>query len=375
MKSTVGEAWVETGQKQQSCLRHYKVLSQLFSIKTITVWRIPGTGTPAWCCRALTGARWLHYLKNTAHPQVRLINLARHCWSNKPGVAVWLSLFSQNDQSALRAREAASNPAEEFNPCRLTWVPAPQRLVSHCLKIPGARFELRNTSDPTHKSCYTAPPEQKRLITLQKSFPTTVKYTKCGGEAMCKVSAFLFNWFRLFCCLTAVGWLLSWGQVHVFLVVLFRCRVVYWSYEVSFGTGQVLSHSVIQAQWHCLKAIVWGLRWIGGEHSSCNTNCCTSWDKLKWVDASCVFFLFFFFSWLFFTGLDAHDLDDELDEVGQFGNAAEKLLPIKLVPSLGSWLSVTWNERLSRTQTQCVPSPWWKSWKSCRAWQWCTKTI
>lgn len=74
---------------------------------------------------ALTGARRRRrHLENAAHPQVGLTKSpARPCWSNKPEVAVWLSRFSaersvsnKHCHSWLQHREAASNPAQEFNP-------------------------------------------------------------------------------------------------------------------------------------------------------------------------------------------------------------------------------------------------------------------
>lgn len=112
--------------------------------------------------------------QNTAHPQVGLINLARHCWSNKPEVAVWLSLFStersvstKHCQSWLQPQEAASNPAEEFNPCTSTWGSALRQLFAAALKIFEARFDLHDPSDPTCTSHYITPPGQKKLITLQ----------------------------------------------------------------------------------------------------------------------------------------------------------------------------------------------------------------
>lgn len=56
-----------------------------------------------------------------------------------------------------------------------------------------------------------------------------------------------------------------------------------------------MSHSVIQVQWHCLKAVVlWitleklrmGVR--SGAASGRDTKGCTSPDGLRWVDAGCI---------------------------------------------------------------------------------------
>lgn len=172
--------------------------------------------------------------QNTAHPQVGLINLARHCWSNKPEVAVWLSLFSaersvstKHCQSWLQPQEAASNPAQEFNPCRQSWVSTPQQDFSCCLEISWDSFELHNLSD--HKNCrsFIAAPQNKRnLITLQKAVPqlTAVKYAwkqVWKGDKKWKENLTLYNWFRLFCCQIAVGRLLSWRLNHVYSIVLF----------------------------------------------------------------------------------------------------------------------------------------------------------
>lgn len=82
-------------------------------------------GKSALCTSALTGAwRRRCHLENAVHPQVGLTKSpARPCWSNKPEVAVWLSRFSaersvsnKHCHSWLQPREAASNPAQEFNP-------------------------------------------------------------------------------------------------------------------------------------------------------------------------------------------------------------------------------------------------------------------
>ena len=100
--------------------------------------------TSASCCTAPDRCTETASPQNTPHPQVGLINLERHCWSNKPEVAVWLSLFSversvstKHCQSWRQPWEAASNPVEEFNPCRLTWVSAPQWRPPRCVRISG----------------------------------------------------------------------------------------------------------------------------------------------------------------------------------------------------------------------------------------------
>lgn len=54
-----------------------------------------------------------------------------------------------------------------------------------------------------------------------------------------------------------------------------------------------------------------------------DTNCCTSPDGFKWVDAGSFCQLYVF------SGFDA----DELDEVREIGKAAERLLPARLVLS------------------------------------------
>lgn len=172
--------------------------------------------------------------QNTAHPQVGLINLARHCWSNKPEVAVWLSLFStersvstKHCQSWLQPQEAASNPAEEFNPCTSTWGSALRQLFAAALKIFEARFDLHDPSDPTCTSHYITPPGQKKLITLQNVLQQRRKKKPKKKNPKTTERVSQFNWFRLFCCLIAVGQLLSLSQSHVYPVALFLTRGVY----------------------------------------------------------------------------------------------------------------------------------------------------
>lgn len=58
--------------------------------------------------------------------------------------------------------------------------------------------------------------------------------------------------------------------------------------------------------------------------SGCDTNCCTSPDGFRWVDAGCILP-----PECFDSGFDA----DGLDEVGEIGKKAERLLPTRLVLS------------------------------------------
>lgn len=211
--------------------------------------------------------------QNTAHPQVGLINLARHCWSNKPEVAVWLSLFStersvstKHCQSWLQPQEAASNPAEEFNPCTSTWGAALRRLFTCCFKDlwsliwppwplwPNLHITLHDTSR-TKEIDYTA----KFSPTADQKKP---KKTPKQQQQQQRVSQ--FNWFRLFCCLIAVGQLLSLSQSHVYPIALFLTRGVYsdlssWGKLLNRLSPVPFGH-IDPVYCLSLKSIVWLLR-------------------------------------------------------------------------------------------------------------------